>query len=851
MAKDRDKPYHKAFVAAAPFAFAQALTEIPKGTADKMVEDLVSKKKTRFGQSFTGALKGRASGRAIGRLGIGALTAPIFLSGVKDLQSSDPADKRRGMAKVVGVAGIYGGSKGVVEAVVEGRKMRTSALKGLVRGKGLGRAGTAILMAVPAAVAAAKGIKASRKAKARGETSYKKYLYPGAVGGAAGALKSLPESTIRHGMPKSLSTLRKLHLGPMAGRAAAGVIGGVALGALVDKFQDSMKKRSADESAVDSGMQIPGMTSGFRLYGHQAHAIEKLIQNDGKLVMAHGTGSGKSATSIAAHNVLKSLGRGDTSLVIVPTGLRGNFAGQLKRFSPSSTFEIIGTAQEKTSTPVDKIKGGKDMYIIGYALFRRHPEIADIVKPDTLIVDEYHTVRNPAGATYDAIMDARAGVKNFIGLTGSVVNNDPADVAPLVALASGEQFMTKRQFKNRFERRVARVKGFFGGSKYVVGMQNIPQMQKELAPYVDYVSTEDIAVGKMPKKDVQTVEVSMSSDQEKYYKYILGQLNPITAWQIRHNVSVSDSEVNNVFSQIIRARQVSNSLHTIDKKVTPTQSSYLTPKAKKLLDDTVNHLKTTPDGQVVIYSNLVHGGADVVAAGLRNRKIPYGVFIGKGRDLGNLKVTEESRNKAVADFQAGKSKVILLSGAGAEGLDLKNTTMVQMFDGHFNPERILQAEARGRRIGGLMHRKPENRRVQVKRYVSTIEKDIWDKIFGKGETSVDQWVYSTAGRKAKLNTQFFEAMKSTPKQEKTRLNTILKGIQHFNPKPTGATVQKPIGRVTPATKIQKSVQHPVGRLAPATRTPKGVELPKDFTKKYIRRWRQPSGEITYEYPEGL
>jgi SNF2 family DNA or RNA helicase len=607
-------------------------------------------------------------------------------------------------------------------------------------------------------------------------------------------------------------------------------VGGAVLGELVHRFKGlaegkghtkkSELMKFAEEADADKAeapqLTIPGLKKGVQPYPHQKRAIEKMLHNDGTIVMAHGVGSGKTETSIMGQLVLKATGKSGSALVIVPAGLRRNYADRVKKRT-TATAEVIGPKGEQGSVYVDAVKPGKDFYVISYELFRQHPELVERLRPGTLILDEYHKVRNPAGGTYEAIMSVRPAVPNFIGMTGSIVNNDPADIAPLISMATGNRFMNQKSFKRMFERRVARETGFFGGQKYIVGMQNLPRLQQEIGSLVDYVSSEDAAGDKMPRRKIEVVETPMSKEQEEYYRYSLNKLNPITAWQIRNNVSPSDQEMSTVFQQLMKARQVSNSLHTIDRRITPTQASYLTPKTYKLLEDTQEHLKNTPDGQVVIYSNLVHGGADVITAGLKARGIPFGVFLGKDREVEGVKSSDKVRTQAVQDYLAGKIRVIVISGAGAEGLDLKNTTMVQSLDGHFNPERILQAEARGRRIGGLEHRPPEQRQVVMKRYVSTIERDIWDKMFGKSETSVDQWVYGVAGRKAQINRQLLTALKGIPEKKTQPLETVLSTS-------TGKPPAKVVARPNP-----------------------GIELPKKFDSRYIRRWRKPDGQIVYQY----
>ena len=136
-------------------------------------------------------------------------------------------------------------------------------------------------------------------------------------------------------------------------------------------------------------------------------------------------------------------------------------------------------------------------------------------------------------------------------------------------------------------------------------------------------------------------------------------------------------------------------------------------------------------------------------------------------------VSEESRQQAVDRYLAGDNKVILITGAGAEGLSLGNTTMVQLVDGHYNPERINQAEARGVRAGGQGHRKARDRKVIARRHVSSIPKGFWKTItFQDSERSVGEWVYATAARKERTTRQLRDVLKSRADHERKKRDSL-------------------------------------------------------------------------------
>ena len=526
---------------------------------------------------------------------------------------------------------------------------------------------------------------------------------------------------------------------------------------------------------------VGGLKPGVVLFPHQREAVDKVIAKDGNLLLSHPVGSGKTLTAIAAFEELRKRGKAERALVVTPASLRTNFLENgIKKFT-NSRGAIFGNAQEAaqgTHVTTDKPDPHAQYHIVSYELFRTDPKkYIDAAKADTVIYDELHRAKNEGVLTSKAVKDARQYHRNFIGMTGSIVSNTPADIVPLVdAMTDGKHLLGS---KSAFEARFVQTKE--NGTKVL----RQPQVLRALlSPYVHHVDPETLNTS-APKKIIETVAVEMSPYQRDLYKFIKKELDPLTELRLKAGASkLNNAQLNDMFSKLIRLRQVSNSIHTMDKGITPEQSAEQTPKIKRILDDVQEHIKETPDAQVAIHTNLVHGGVDVITAGLKARGIDHAVFIGKG----NAGVTEKSRQYGVKEFQEGKKKVIVLSAAGGEGLDLPNTTFMAMVDGHFNPERINQAEARGVRAGGLSHRDPDKRQVLIRRYVSVfpekgmsrageLASNIWlnvnpsailNRLSAGGpalfnpftkERTTDQWVYSVAANKGRLNRAVHESIK--------------------------------------------------------------------------------------------
>jgi len=523
---------------------------------------------------------------------------------------------------------------------------------------------------------------------------------------------------------------------------------------------------------VQHGTGIPALKEWFKPYEHQAKAIERLYANKGKMILAHEMGTGKTATSIYGFEKLRHDGKAKKALVVVPSGLRANFAdGGVRKFTTSSV-QIVGSPAEvrkKDGYVRPGSEGNADYTIISYAQFRKDPKgFMERTGADTLILDEFHKTRNESASTFKAAVEARRYAVNFMGLTASLINNRPSEIASLMTISENNREMTPQQFRRRFTKTVGTAKGFGGGKKKIRGYQRVEELKARTQPRIDYIETGDLKGKTMPRKDVRNVDVEMSPAQYDLYQLALDKHPAIKEMLMRRDKNITVKDAKFIFAQIAAARQVANSVHTGRSDVTAAQSAQQTPKAKKVLDDTAQHLTEKPDNKVVLYSNLVRGGVDVLSAGLKARGIDHAVFVGKGTTVGENKVTALTRQQGVKDYQAGKKKVIILSGAGAEGLDLKNSTAFYALDGHFNPQRILQAEARARRLGGQQHRAVENRAVDVRRYRSTVPKAARPGFIGramgkKTPQTTDEWMYGVAGRKFKQQKDFYTAFKKPTK----------------------------------------------------------------------------------------
>lgn len=453
----------------------------------------------------------------------------------------------------------------------------------------------------------------------------------------------------------------------------------------------------------------------IELRPHQKNAVDKIVQKNGNLLLSHATGSGKTVTALAGFEKLKEKGKAKKALIVTPASLRDNFAKQGVEKFTTDKYVIFGNKIENASPDKrfidpDKYDKKKNYHIVSYDMFKKDPEkYVEASGADTVIYDEIHRAKNEGTNVTKVIKDVRNQHRNFIGLTGSIVSNTPADIVPLVdAMTDGKH---KLGSKALFESRFLNI-GKQGEKK----IKNKKLIKILTAPYIDHVEISDLKIAAPPKKISKEVSVPMSKHQENLYRFMVDQLDPATKAKIRYGVGkkLKDREMAGIFSKLMATRKLSNYVQSANPEISHEESLIESPKMRRLLEDVEKHLKSTPDGQVVIGTQFI--GAGVIPLKHHLEKMGYSpdVFIGKG----NKGVTESSRQQAIERFNAGKTKILIISGAGGEGINLPNTTKILMLDGHYNPEVIQQMEARGIRAGGQSHRPEKDRKVEVTRYIT-------------------------------------------------------------------------------------------------------------------------------------
>lgn len=460
-----------------------------------------------------------------------------------------------------------------------------------------------------------------------------------------------------------------------------------------------------------------------KLLPHQQRVVDRMQEDDQPgLVVAHGLGSGKTLTSIAAQDALKR-----SATVVVPAALQENYRKEQAK-------HLLGRPQKTDIETLQRVA------------------LDGAPKPNQmLIVDEAHRARDPASATFQALKTNSAEKRML--LTGSPFYNHPADIAPLINLAAGKKLLPMD--RNDFEGKYMSIRRESPGlwDKYVHGAQDAevpilnPRRADELAStlrkWVDYhPGTRD----GFPDVKREDVVVEMGEGQKKIYDTLMGEAPAWVAAKVRKGLPPSKAESASLGAFLTGPRQVANSTAGFQTEGDPES-----PKIRKAFENLQGMLKNNPEGRAVIYSNYLDAGINPYKKLLQEAGIAHGEFTGKQK--------ASERDQMVRDYNEGKLRALLLSSAGGEGLDLKGTRMVQVMEPHWNEEKLKQVEGRAARFKSHEALPEDQRNLVIQRYLAGVKPGVgsWlkQKLFNsKPDQSVDQYLAMMSKNKEDLNQQF-------------------------------------------------------------------------------------------------
>ena len=427
----------------------------------------------------------------------------------------------------------------------------------------------------------------------------------------------------------------------------------------------------------------------FKLKEHQEKVIDFYLNSQQKgLVVFHSTGSGKSSTAIATAKCLLAKHPDKRIIILTPTSVVKQFIAEMNK---------MGVEEE--------IQKRINIYT-HITWLQRYKNKQVNAKNAVLIIDEAHkfktnvTVNKKTGKIKGiytkTLLEASKEAFKIMLLTATPLENRVKEVLNYLTMIDGKK-PTLEAVKNHPEKEL---KCKFS---YFKSLQNID----------DY-----------PSVDEKFIYLDMSKEYERQFEYIvkLVKIGNFLKEGEEFDEDAYDDKLEPFYNAMRRA---------VNQISTPS------PKIKWIVKKIQRDIKTK-NKKCVIYSSFIDFGVGIIEKKLTQLGISFRIIQGS--------LSAAKRNEYVKEYNNDKVKVLLITNAGSEGLDLKGTRAVYIVEPFWHLSKLHQVVGRAVRYGSHSHLPKNERNVKIYKLVL------------KG--SLDKFLYDKCKEKFLSITQFYKTLEN-------------------------------------------------------------------------------------------
>ena len=445
----------------------------------------------------------------------------------------------------------------------------------------------------------------------------------------------------------------------------------------------------------------------IELREHQLKVVDFMVNSNQKGLLAfHTVGSGKTITAITSAKCLLAMKKFENLKVIIltPVSVAAQFKKEVERLIKDK--EIL-----------------KRIMIQSHSYWLNRYEKGEYTARNSfMIIDEVHKFKSAGAKRAALLIRATNEAKKILLLTATPAENDPNEIRNYMAMINNRSF--KKEYKKyeeeveeyileeedekekeerlKKEKKKNKKKSFFKRifkekNNALVGEVRIPKIVKDPnVPIHKYLkckfsyfkSLKDI--NNFPDKEERVVQLKMTPAFQKEYENIESKkINQ--SLKDTFNVGDKRDEDINLSVFLNGVRRAVNGLNMPSPKLEWIKEHVLRRVSKK--------------EKVIIYSNWVKFGIDEVEKFLINEKIKYGKIVGS--------VSKANRLQIMNDYNSNKIMVMLITSAGAEGLDLKETRSMVIMEPYWHPSRIDQVIGRAVRYKSHANLPVKDRKVDI------------------------------------------------------------------------------------------------------------------------------------------
>lgn len=309
--------------------------------------------------------------------------------------------------------------------------------------------------------------------------------------------------------------------------------------ALAEAVVEARATNLEQSAAAAADFDVAGL--GVELRPYQRAGVAYMAKNVRGVINADEPGMGKTGQALAT---LAHIGAWP-AVVVCPASVKEQWAREAAQWVPGCRAEIVwdGTGAARDAGCGTRDAGGRRLIVVNYDLLGAQMENLRAHKPEAVIFDEMHWLKNSKTKRYEAGKALVRGVKVRLGLTGTPIENRPVEILSLLSLLGrvddigGElpEGLPKEQrtgwWRFAFTYCGAKQKRVKKGGKLfwdLSGATNLPRLRAELRRTCMVRRRKEEVLAELPPKQRVVVPVELSNRDE----YLRAQAD-IVAWARR------------------------------------------------------------------------------------------------------------------------------------------------------------------------------------------------------------------------------------------------------------------------------------------------------------------------------
>jgi len=402
-------------------------------------------------------------------------------------------------------------------------------------------------------------------------------------------------------------------------------------------------------SVLPEELNIPGLK--MELFPFQKIGVRFIEAKGGRALIADEMGLGKTIQALAYLQLHPEL---RPAVIVVPASLKLNWLKEANMWMPNPNADVV------SSTTPYVVDG--DIVIINYDVLSYWVPTLISWKPQVLIMDEIHSIKNNAAKRTKAVKSLAKTISHIIGLSGTPIINRPVEAYNAISLIDPTIFGSYWSYVHRY---CGAKRGRFGME--VNGATNLPELHQKL--------TDSIMLRRL-KKDV------LKDLPDKMYSYV-----PIELDNRQEYLSAQRDFIQFVLSTKGQAAAVKASNARVLAEIEGLKQLSVKGKMAEVLTWIEDFLEA--DGKLVVFA--VH---KFVIEALTERFRTICVKI-------DGSVSQQDRQLAVDRFQEDKNIRLFIGNiqAAGVGLTLTAASSVAFIELPWTPGQLAQAADRVHRIG--------------------------------------------------------------------------------------------------------------------------------------------------------